>query len=61
MKNSEIRATITEMLNAYGSRMTVSKIVSFFKKNHKLANIDEVKEEAQELVAEYKLVIKRGY
>jgi hypothetical protein len=61
MKSSEIRGIIVEMLNAYGTKMTVSKIVSFFKKNHKLVDLDLVKEEAIELVAEYKMVIKRGY
>ena len=61
MKSSEIRSIIVEMLNAYGTKMTVGKITSFFKKNHKSADLDVVKDEATELVAEYKMIIKRGY
>jgi hypothetical protein len=59
MTNSEIRAEVVEMINA--GKMKVSEIVSYFKKYQPTANIDEVKEEAKELIAEAKLTIKRGY
>jgi hypothetical protein len=59
MTNSEIRAEVVEMINA--GKMKVSEIVKYFKTYKPTANIDEVKEEAKELIAEAKLTIKRGY
>lgn len=47
------------MINA--GTTNVSKITSFFKKHRPEANIETVKEEAKELVAEAKMVMKRGY
>jgi hypothetical protein len=59
MTNSEIRAEVVEMINA--GKMKVSEIVKYFKTYKPTANIDEVKEEAKELIAEAKATIKRGY
>ncbi len=47
------------MVNA--GTTNVSKITSFFKKYRPEANIETVKEEAKELVAEAKMIMKRGY
>jgi hypothetical protein len=41
--------------------MKVSEIVSYFKKYQPTADINEVKEEAKELIAEAKETIRRGY
>lgn len=54
MKISETRGIIIEMINAYGKKMTVNKIVSFFKKSHKGVDSQVVKKEAEELVVEFK-------
>jgi hypothetical protein len=59
MTNSEIRAEIVELINA--GKMKVSEVVSYFKKYQPTADINEVKEEAKELIAEAKETIKRGY
>lgn len=59
MTSSEIRAEITELIN--GGMLSVPKIVSYFKQHRSDANIERVKEEAKELVAETKQIIKRGY
>jgi hypothetical protein len=59
MTTSQIRAEIIEMVNA--GTTNVSKITSFFKKYRPEANIETVKEEAKELVAEAKMIMKRGY
>jgi hypothetical protein len=42
-------------------KMKVSEIVSYFKKYQPTADINEVKEEAKELIAEAKETIRRGY
>ena len=59
MTTSQIRAEIIEMVNA--GTTNVIKITSFFKKYRPEANIETVKEEAKELVAEAKMIMKRGY
>ena len=59
MTTSQIRAEIIEMINA--GTINVPKITSFFKKHRPEANIETVKEEAKELVAEAKMIMKRGY
>jgi hypothetical protein len=59
MTSSEIRAEIVELINS--GMLNVAKIKSFFKQNRPSANPTVVAEEAKELVAEVKLVIKRGY
>jgi hypothetical protein len=59
MTNSEIRAEVVEMISA--GKMKVSEIVSYFKKYQPTADINEVKEEAKELIAEAKETIRRGY
>ena len=41
--------------------LNVPKIVSYFKQYRPAANIEKVKEEAKELVAEVRETIKRGY
>jgi hypothetical protein len=59
MTNREIRAEIVELIN--GGMLNVPNIVKFFKTHRPAANLTTVKEEAKELVAEAKMVIKRGY
>ena len=59
MTSTQIRAEIVEMINA--GTINVTKITSFFKKHRPEANLETVKEEAKELVAEAKMVMKRGY
>lgn len=52
MTTSQIRAEIFEMVNA--GIMNVGKITSYFKKNHPQANLETVKEEAKEIIADIK-------
>lgn len=59
MTHTQIRQEIVELINS--GIMSVSKIVSYFKQNHKGTPIDVVKEEAKDLVNEAKQIIKRGY
>jgi hypothetical protein len=59
MNTSEIRAQIVELINA--GMLNVPKIVSYFKNHRETASIETVKREAKELVAEARMVIKRGY
>ena len=59
MTSTEIRAEIVELVN--GGMLNVSKIKSFFKQYRPDANLTTVAEEAKELVAEVKMVMKRGY
>lgn len=59
MTSSQIRAEIVEMINA--GTINVSKITSFFRKYRPEANLEIVKEEAKELVAEAKMIMKGGY
>jgi hypothetical protein len=59
MKTSDIRAEIVELINA--GMVNVPKIKAYFKKYKPEANMDKVTEEAKELVAEVKMVMKRGY
>ena len=59
MTTTQIRAEIVELINS--GIMTVSKIVSYFKQHRQDASLETVKKEAKELVAEARLVMKRGY
>ena len=59
MTTTQIRAEIVEMINS--GTINVSKITSFFRKHRPEANLDTVKEEAKELVAEAKMIMKGGY
>jgi hypothetical protein len=59
MTSTEIRAEIVELINA--GMLNVPKIVKFFKDYRPTANTSTVKEEAKELVAEVRMIIKRGY
>jgi glycerol-3-phosphate responsive antiterminator len=59
MTSTQIRQEIIELINS--GIMDISKIVSYFKQNHKEASIDIIKEEAKDLVNEAKQIIKRGY
>jgi hypothetical protein len=59
MTTSEIRAEIVEMISA--GYLNVPKIKAYFKKYKPEANMDKVTEEAKELVAEARMIIKRGY
>jgi hypothetical protein len=59
MNTSQIRAEIVELINS--GIINVTKIVSFFRTHRPAANLETVREEAKELVAEAKSVIKRGY
>jgi hypothetical protein len=59
MTTTQIRQEIVELINS--GIMSSSKIVSYFKKNHKEASIEIVKEEAKELTDQVKQFIKRGY
>jgi len=59
MKTSDIRAEIVELINA--GMLNVPKIVSYFKTYKPEANIETVREEAKELVAQVRQTIKRGY
>ena len=59
MSQSEIRAEIVELINA--GILNVSKIKWFFKQHKPNADSKIVAKEAKELVAEAKMVIKRGY
>jgi len=59
MTTSEIRAEIVELINA--GIINVSKIAAFFKEHRPEANLKTVKEEAKELVAEARMIMKRGY
>jgi hypothetical protein len=59
MNTSQIRAEIVELINS--GIINVTKIVSFFRTYRPAADLETVREEAKELVAEAKMVIKRGY
>jgi hypothetical protein len=59
MSTGEIRAELVELIN--GGILNVPNLVKFFKTNHPGANLVTVKEEAKEIVAEVKMVLKRGY
>ena len=59
MTTSQIRAEIVEMISA--GHLNSAKITAYFKKYKKEADIKIVAEEAKELIAEAKIVIKRGY
>jgi len=59
MTASEIRAEIEEMISA--GHLNVPKIKAYFKKYKPEANMDKVAEEAKELVAEARMIMKRGY
>ena len=59
MTTTQIRAEIVEMINA--GTINAAKITSFFKKHRPEANLETVKEEAKELVAEAKMIMKGGY
>jgi hypothetical protein len=59
MTTTEIRAEIVELIN--GGMLNVPKIKAYFKKYKPEANMNKVVEEAKELVAEVKMVMKRGY
>lgn len=59
MTSTEIRAEIVELINA--GMLNVPNIVKFFKTHRSTANTIRVKEEAKELVAEVRMIIKRGY
>lgn len=59
MTTTDIRAEIVELINA--GMLNVPKIVTHFRQNHPNSNLEKVKEEAKELVAEAKTIIKRGY
>jgi hypothetical protein len=59
MTSTEIRAEIVELIN--GGMLNVPNIVKFFKTYRPTANTVRVKEEAKELVAEVRMIIKRGY
>jgi hypothetical protein len=59
MTTTDIRAEIVELINA--GMLNVPKIVTNFRQNHPNSNLEKVKEEAKELVAEAKTIIKRGY
>ena len=59
MTSTEIRAEIVELINA--GMLNVPKIVKFFKDYRPTANTSTVKEEEKELVAEVRMIIKRGY
>jgi hypothetical protein len=59
MTSSEIRAEIVELINS--GMLNVPNIVRFFKHHRPDANPDTVKVEAKELVAEARMVMKRGY
>ena len=59
MTSTEIRAEIVELIN--GGMLNVPNIVKFFKTYRPTANTVRVKEEAKELVAEVRMIIKRGF
>ena len=59
MTRSEIRAEIVGMISA--GYLNVPKIKAYFKQFKPEANKDIVAEEAKELVAEVRMVMKRGY
>jgi hypothetical protein len=59
MTTSEIRSEIVEMISA--GYLNISKIKAYFKRYKPEASMEIVVEEAKELVAEAKMVIKRGY
>jgi hypothetical protein len=59
MTSTQIRQEIIELINS--GIMDISKIVSYFKQNHKEASIGIIKEEAKDLVNEAKQIVKRGY
>ena len=59
MTSTDIRAEIVELINA--GMLNVPNIVKFFKTHRPTANASTVKEEAKELVAEVRMIIKRGY
>ena len=59
MKTSDIRAEIVELINS--GMLNVPKIVSYFKTYKPEANLKVVREEAKELVAQARQIIKRGY
>jgi hypothetical protein len=59
MSITEIRAELVELINS--GMLNVPKLVKFFKTNRPSANVVIVTEEAKELVAEVKMVMKRGY
>jgi hypothetical protein len=59
MTTTEIRAEIVEMISA--GHLSVPKIKAYFKKYKPEANMNKVVEESKELVAEARMVMKRGY
>lgn len=59
MTTSEIRAEIVELINA--GMINVPKIVKYFRQYKPEANLEKVREEAKELVAQVRETIKRGY
>ena len=59
MTTGQIRAELVELIN--GGMLNVPKLVKFFKSHRPGANLITVKEEAKELVAEVRMVMKRGY
>jgi hypothetical protein len=61
MTQLQIRETVSELVNNYGNRTSVAKIKAFFKLNHPTADISVVSQEAKELIAEFRSVVKRGY
>jgi hypothetical protein len=59
MTTSEIRAEIVELINS--GMLNVPKIVKYFRQYKPEANLEKVREEAKELVAQVRETIKRGY
>lgn len=59
MTTTEIRAEIVEMINS--GTLSIPKIVKYFRQYRPDANLETVREEAKELVAQVKETIKRGY
>ena len=59
MTTSDIRAEIVELINS--GMLNVPKIVKYFRQYRTDANLEKVREEAKELVAQARETIKRGY
>jgi hypothetical protein len=59
MTSTEIRGEIVELINA--GMLNVPKIVKYFRQYKPEANLEKVREEAKELVAQVRETIKRGY
>ena len=59
MTTSDIRAEIVELINS--GIINVPKIVKYFRQYRTDANLEKVREEAKELVAQVRETIKRGY